>query len=859
MSLATDNIAMPVVRDPKEFDRASGMWLERFIFNNRIAVLLVSAVVTLFLGWQATRLTVNASFEKMIPSSHPYIQNYFKHKEALRGLGNSVRIVVENTRGDIFDRDYLLALQKVNDTVYLIPGADRSFMRGLWTSSLRWTEVTEEGYRGGSVMPDGFDGSPAAMDQLKTNIARAGIVGSYVADDLRSTMIVVPLMDLNPETRQPLDYAAFSSDLERKVRSLESPAVKVHIVGFAKIVGDLIAGLGQVMSFFGLSAAIAGLFVFAFTRDLRSTLLLVSVSALGVVWLLGLMQLLGYVLDPYSILVPFLIFAIGLSHGAQKMNGIMQDVARGTHKYVAARYTFRRLFLAGLTALLTNVVGFAVLMVIDIPVIRDLALTTSLGVSVLIFTKLILIPVLLSYIGVSEKAAARSVQGEQEAGARDWAARTWTGLLQFTARPWAMAAMTISIVLGLTAFAISLRLKTGDLDPGAPELRPDSRYNRDVVYVNAHYGLSSDPFVVMLETPPEQCKHYATLAEADRLGASLRQIDGIKATASAADMVRFFTAGQFEGNPKWLAIPRNASMLNTAVDQVMVDRPELAEQRCAVTPLIAYLADHKADTLTRVVESVEAFGRQHNAPERQFQLAAGSAGIEAATNIVVKDANRRMLVLLYAAVVVLCFITFRSWRAVVVALLPLLITSALCEALMVALGIGVKVATLPVIALGVGVGVDYALYLLSVQLALQRNGVSLREAYMRSLRFTGRVVALVGMTMAAGVVTWVWSPIKFQADMGILLTFMFLWNMIGALVLIPALSHFLLRNVGQPVSGIGPSAHRSVTALPVGAPTADEACEPMRDEPGLRAGTRLMANGHRPWMNRSREVDIRVE
>ena len=178
---------------------------------------------------------------------------------------------------------------------------------------------------------------------------------------------------------------------------------------------------------------------------------------------------------------------------------------------------------------------------------------------------------------------------------------------------------------------------------------------------------------------------------------------------------------------------------------------------------------------------------------------------------------------------------------------------------MVVLGIGVKVATLPVIALGVGVGVDYALYLLSVQLALQRRGVPLREAYMRSLRFTGRVVALVGMTMAAGVVTWVWSPIKFQADMGILLTFMFLWNMIGALVLIPALSHFLLRNVGQPVSGIGPSAHRSVTALPVGAPTADEARGSMRDEPGVQAGTRLMANGHRPWMNRSREVDIRVE
>jgi predicted RND superfamily exporter protein len=804
MKLDTNNrIARPVVRDIEQFDRASGTWLERFIFNHRVPVLLLSLAATLFLGWHAIHLRVNASFEKMIPSRHPYIQNYLSHKEALRGLGNVVRIVVEHSGGDIFDKDYLLALQKVNDTVYLIPGVDRAAMRGLWTSNLRWTEVTEEGYRGGPVMPDNFDGSRAAMDQLKINIARAGIVGSYVADDRRSSMIVVPLLDFNPDTHEPLDYAAFSSELKHKVRSLESATVKIHIVGFAEIVGNLISGLSQVMLFFGISAAIAGLFVYWFTRDLRSTLLLVGVSTLAVVWLLGLMQVLGYALNPYSVLVPFLIFAIGLSHGAQKMNGIMQDVARGTHRYVAARHTFRRLFLTGITALLTNVVGFAVLMVIDIPVIRELALTTSIGVTVLIFTKLILIPVLLSYVGVSEKAAWRSVQAEHAGGAHGWAARVQAGLLRFTGRRWALGALATSLVLGLAAFAISQHLKTGDLDAGAPELRADSRYNFDSAYVNAHYGLSSDQFVVMLATPPGHCKDFQTLVELDRLGANLRQVDGVKATVSAADMVRLSTAGQFEGNPKWLAIPRNVSTLSNAIEQVMTDRPELADPNCAVSPMIAYLTDHKADTLTRVVDAAEAFGRQHNAADRRFELAAGSAGIEAATNIVVKQAHHRMLVLLYAAVVILCFVTFRSWRAVIVALVPLLITSVLCEALMVCLGIGAKVATLPVVALGVGAGVDYALYLLSIQLHFQREGIALRESYMRSLQFTGRVVALVGLTMSAGVITWVWSPIKFQADMGILLTFMFLWNMAGALVLIPSLSYFLLRRRGERERDVG--------------------------------------------------------
>src|SRR3990167_316301 len=151
-----------------------------------------------------------------------------------------------------------------------------------------------------------------------------------------------------------------------------------------------------------------------------------------------------------------------------------------------------------------------------------------------------------------------------------------------------------------------------------------------------------------------------------------------------------------------------------------------------------------------------------------------------------------MLALVYGLVAVLSFIAFRSWRAVVVAVLPLMLTSVLAEALMAWLGIGVKVATLPVIALGVGIGVDYALYILTVMLSCMRSGDSLAVAYHRALTFTGKVVILTGVTLAAGVATWAFSDIKFQGDMGILLAFMFLWNMLGALILLPALGYFIL-------------------------------------------------------------------
>ena len=209
--------------------------------------------------------------------------------------------------------------------------------------------------------------------------------------------------------------------------------------------------------------------------------------------------------------------------------------------------------------------------------------------------------------------------------------------------------------------------------------------------------------------------------------------------------------------------------------------------------MVVYLADHKAATLTGVVETLDTFSNEFETPKVEFLGAAGSAGFEAATNIVVEKANREMMFWVYAAVILLCLLTFRSLAGVICAVVPLMLTTILCEALMVWLGIGVKVATLPVIALGVGIGVDYALYVLTVILAKERRGIPLKQAYFETLMFTGRVVALIGVTLAAGVITWALSPIKFQADMGILLTFMFLWNMLGALVLMPALAHFLLK------------------------------------------------------------------
>lgn len=785
----------PVIRDIKDFDVHSGNFVERAFFNHRLVVMVVCLALTLILGFQALGLKLNASFEKMIPAHHPYILNYFENRQDLAGLGNSVRIAVEAVDGSIFSAGYLETLRRLNDELFLLPGVDRPYMKSLWTPSTRWVGVTEEGLDGGPVIPDDYDGSSASLEQLRQNVERSGEIGQLVAANYASSVIFLPLNDVAADGTR-LDYHEFSRKLEELRAKHESAGVRIYITGFSKIVGDLIDGLQQVILFFALAIAICSVVLYAYTRCLRSTALVMACSLVAVIWLLGLLPTLGYELDPYSVLVPFLVFAIGMSHGAQKMNGIMQDIGRGTHRLVAARYTFRRLFLAGLTALLADAVGFAVLMIIDIPVIKDLAITASMGVGTLIFTNLVLLPVFLSYTGVSAAAAKRSLK-EERADREDRAHRKhplWAFLDLFTRRKWATVAIVVSMALGVFGFVVSLQLKVGDLDPGAPELRPDSRYNRDNAFMVENYAASSDVFVVMVRTPEFACVKYETLSDVDALESELQQLPGVESTNSFAALSKRAAAGMNEGSLKWYELPRTQDMLNAIATRAP---RELFNQKCDLLSVYVFLKDHKAETLDAVVRTVESFAQRNDTTEVRFLNAAGNAGIEAATNIVVRKANVQMLLLVYAAVIVLAFITFRSWRAVVCAVLPLMLTSILCEALMVFLGIGVKVATLPVIALGVGIGVDYALYILTVTLARLREGMSLSEAYYRALLFTGKVVALTGITLGVAVATWVASPIKFQADMGILLGFMFVWNMLGAGILLPALGYFLLKPARQ--------------------------------------------------------------
>lgn len=752
---------------------------EQLLFGYRKVVLVVFAVISILMAWFAVQLRPDASFAKMVPANHPYIANYLKYQNELRPLGNVLRIAVHNKQGSIYNKEFLETLHQITDEVFYIPGVDRGNLASIWTPNVMWRQVTEDGLRMGPVIGQGFEGTPAQIEEVKKNVEQSGRIGSLVGNDARSAVILAPLLEVNPETGEKLDYADLSRRLEEQVRNkYENQNISIHITGFAKIVGDLIEGTQAIVGFFAITFVLTVALLLAYSWCWKSTLVTVFCCLLAVLWHLGLVSLLGIGLDPYSILVPFLTFAIGVSHAIQNVRTMASARHFGASKIAAAKVTFSLLFIPGSVALLADAVGFSTLLVIDIGVIRELAVSASIGVAVIICTKMFLLPVLMSYVDVTPTGLRRVALVEQ---GRHRVAGWLSRLTEKRIALYVVAAAAVVLALGLWRASF---IQIGDLDKGAPELRADSRYNQDVAFLVDNYSTSSDVFVVMVQTPEGECGAYPVAAAVEHFQWQMENLPGVESSISLFTVMKQIIAGFNGGNPKWMAISRDRYISNSAHKNIPTS---LYNAKCSMTPVILFLSDHKAQTLQRVMEQTEAFAQAHNSDKMKFLLAAGNSGIQGATNVVVQDSLRIMLLLVYCMVGALVWWEFKSFRVMLCIMVPLFITEVLCKVVMVQLGLGIKVATLPVIALGVGIGVDYGIYIYSRLECFLAQGFSFKEAYFETLRSTGVAVALTAVTLALGVATWVFSAIQFQADMGLLLTFMFLWNMVGAVVLIPAL------------------------------------------------------------------------
>ena len=385
--------------------------LEGWLFGHRRLTLGILLAFTAVMAVFALRLRMEAGFEKQMPIGHPFIETFNRYRSDLFGA-NRLTVVVRARKGEIWTAEGLSRLHAVTEAVQYLPNIDRPGVQSLWTPNSFVNEITEEGFRAepviaGTVTPQAL--SPEVIQQIQHSTSQGGYIGSLVSRDQTAAMITAEISEV-AEDGKPIDYVAYNQQLERMLRDrFEDAGFEIQIIGFAKQIGDIADGAAGVLEFCLIALVLTALAVYWYCHSIRLTLLPILCSLTSLVWQFGTLRLLGYGLDPLAVLVPFLVFAIGVSHGVQQINFIVREIASGKSTFEAARASFQGLLVPGTLALLIALVSFVTLLVIPIPMIRELAITASLGVAYKIATNLVMLPVAASMLHFDKAYAERAI------------------------------------------------------------------------------------------------------------------------------------------------------------------------------------------------------------------------------------------------------------------------------------------------------------------------------------------------------------------------------------------------------------------------------------------------------------------
>jgi uncharacterized protein len=530
--------------------------LEKLIFGHRLVIVIVFALLTAVLATIAVRgLHIDASFTKQLPLEHEYMQTFVKHQSDF-GSANRVLIALVARDGNMFQAGFFDALKKATDEVLVMDGIDRTRVQSLFTPNVRYMEVVEGGIEAGNVVDAEFLPTTEALEKVRENILKAGIRGRLVANDFSGALISAVVLEQDA-TGKPIDPIAVAHALETRVRdkiqndvvlvqaqssTTGGAGVDVHMIGFAKVVGDIADGAMSVVVFAIVTILLTLLAVWYYVQSFKVAMVAVVCSIIAVIWQLGTLVLLGFGIDPLGLLVPFLIFAIGVSHGVQKISAVKEAAVAGLSSMDAARKTFRQLLMPAIIALLADLVGFITILLIPVRVVQEMAITASIGVAIVILTDLVLLPVLVSWVKWDDAYKARVEKRQAMLAAQ------WKRLARITERGPALVIIAVAAVLAVLGVWKGRETPIGDTQAGVPELRADSRYNRDSNIITSKFSIGVDILNVIVETKEPLCTSHALMTSVDTFSWKMRNVDGVQEVVSLPIVAKIAIAGWNEGS-----------------------------------------------------------------------------------------------------------------------------------------------------------------------------------------------------------------------------------------------------------------------------------------------------------------------
>jgi predicted RND superfamily exporter protein len=768
--------------------------IEDALFRHRGFFLAALAVFTLIAAFFCTRLTIDSEIETHLPAEHEFIQTFLDYQEELLGT-DRVMVVLRARNGDIWNVAALRRLKAVTDTLAGLPHIDRRTVTSLWTPNVTYMEITEEGLHTEDIVDTGFtvdNLNDEEVARIRNRVLRGGLHGRLVSSDHTAALVVGSTTGTHPETGEKPDRLDLADRLETDLRqAFSDDAFEIHLVGVPTMMGDIAAGVTKaIMTLLPAGLALTALLLYAWTRSWRLTALPLLCSLVSLIWQLGLAGLLGYGFDPLTLVIPFLVFVIGAIHGIPQARIIAERVAAGDSTPDAARASFGRLLLPDSLALLVTAAALLAMTLIPVHTVRAAGITAAFGVVAKIASNVVMLPVLASYGSFGAGVA------EISSRARQLGTRTAGLFGAFAGRYLAV----VTVIAGCTLLAVSAwqirDRQLGDEHPGAGELTPDSRYNRDARLFTERFDLRMDLLLLIAEVPKDACIDYEVIDYIDRLTWHMQNVTGVHSVMSATPVARYLSAMWNEGNPKWTGIPRN----RYALMQVMSSIPAalgVFNNDCSVMQVQVFTDDHGERTVRAVADAARGF-RDNNPSEKvRLRLASGGLAVQAANNEVLADVEQPMLLWPLAAIVILALFAWRDWRAALACTAPHVLATALGYAFMARSGIGVTTSALPILVLGIGMGSTFSFYLWDNLRRGLTRGIDLAESWRDALQRCGGGVVCMALALTLTSAIWWFSSITAQAEAGRLLALLIPLHALLSLTLLPAMAT---------VTGTGPES-----------------------------------------------------
>ncbi|MFH0813103.1 MAG: efflux RND transporter permease subunit [Pseudomonadota bacterium] len=748
-----------------------------FIIGRRKWIIAVMIVVTIFFGYHISRVEMFTEFSDLLPQKHPYIKIHNRFQKEFGGA-NVITIAIEVKNGTIFNKETLAKLIRLTDNVDLLPGVNHYQVASLAHRKVRYTEATPDG---GLVVKQFLEEVPQTQKQIEVlkNLVHTNdqVYGKFVSLDDKAALITAGFIEGR------IDYKNLFLKIKKLLDAEKDENTEIYAGGYPMLVGWVYYYAGETFFIFGITALVMILLLLFYFRSVEGVIIPIIAAIISGIWGLGFVGILGYNLDPLVLVVPLLITARAISHSVQMVERYLEEVHVLKNVKEAATKAVEELFLPGILGIVTDSAGIFVIAVGTIPQMVKLAHFCSFWAVTIIFSVLILTPILLSYFPAPKKIGRKGPTDALVYHVAGWS---------FGYKKW--IALGVTAVLITLGFYYSSGIVVGDARPGSPILWPDSEFNVSEKQINKNFPGSNILIVVLEGDKPDTLKRPEVLQKMLDFARYMETNPNVGGSLSLVDILLGVTRVFHNDDPRWAMIDPdpiivgNYLFLYTAGAPVPNILGPYTSYDFRNANIAFYYKDHKGDTIRQAIAQAKKFINENPIQGAQFKLAGGLIGTVAAVNEEITYSNNMTILLIFIIIYLFVAISYRSFVAGFLIVIPLALANVLTAAYMAINKIGLNINTLPVASLGVGVGVDYSIYIIDrIKQEYRRLG-NVENAIHLAVNTTGKAVSFTATTLVGGIILWYFlSNLRFQAEMSILLSLLMIINMLGAMILVPVL------------------------------------------------------------------------